>query len=118
MKTSLLAALLALGGCTQSDYFGNYHESSTVTYGMAGNSISSNTSGYWHESGITAPQGDVAIWNDRVNIHLNSNPPGNYHRPGGYRPGYGDEPCYVERQAYQNGRPVTILQPCHSSPYF
>ena len=118
MKTSLLAALLALGGCTQSDYFGDYHESSTVTYGMAGNSISSNTSGYWHESGITAPQGDVAIWNDRVNIHLNSNPPGNYHRPGGYRPGYGDEPCYVERQAYQNGRPVTILQPCHSSPYF
>ena len=96
MKTSFLAALLALGGCTQSDYFGDYHESSTVTYGMAGNSISSNTSGYWHESGITAPQGDVAIWNDRVNIHLNSNPPGNY----------------------QNGRPVTILQPCHSSPYF
>lgn len=118
MKPLFLVALLALGGCAQSDYFGDYHESSTVTYGMAGNSIRSDTSGYWHERGVSAPQGDVAIWNDSVNIHINSNPPSNYHRPGGYRRGYGDEPCYVERQVYQHGRPVTILQPCHSSPYF
>ena len=118
MKSLFLAALLALGGCAQSDYFGDYHESSTVTYGMAGNSIRSDTSGYWHERGVSAPQGDVAIWNDSVNIHINSNPPSNYYRPGGYRRGYGDEPCYVERQVYQHGRPVTILQPCHSSPYF
>ena len=67
MKPLFLAALLALGGCAQSDYFGDYHESSTVTYGMAGNSIRSDTSGYWHERGVSAPQGDVAIWNDSVN---------------------------------------------------
>ena len=47
MKPLFLAALLALDGCAQSDYFGDYHESSTVTYGMAGNSIRSDTSGYW-----------------------------------------------------------------------
>ena len=76
MKTLLLAVLLALGGCTQSDYFGDYYESRTVTYGMAGNRMQSDSSGYWHERGTTMPQGDVAIWNDDVNIHINSNPPG------------------------------------------
>ncbi len=118
MKPALITALLALGGCVQSDYYGNYQESSSVSYGMAGNSVRYDTSGSWHEHGVSAPQGDVAIWNDRVNIHINSNPPARYHRPGGYYPGYGDEPCYVERQVYQHGRPTTILQPCHSSPYF
>jgi len=83
MKTLLLAVLLALGGCTQSDYFGDYYESRTVTYGMAGNRMQSDSSGYWHERGTTMPQGDVAIWNDDVNIHINSNPPAR-HRPGGY----------------------------------
>ena len=116
MKTLLLAVLLALGGCTQSDYFGDYYESRTVTYGMAGNRMQSDSSGYWHERGTTMPQGDVAIWNDDVNIHINSNPPAR-HRPGGYA-GYRDRPCYIEREVYQNGRPTTLLQPCHSTPYY
>ncbi|MDO4642588.1 MAG: hypothetical protein Q4A74_01975 [Cardiobacteriaceae bacterium] len=102
--------LLILSGCTQSEYFGDYHESSTVTYGMAGNSIRQENSGYWHESGINTPQGDVAIWNDNVRIHINGNDP--YRRQG-----YRNEPCYIERNVYHHGQPTTILQPCSTSPY-
>ena len=110
MKPLFLAALLALGGCAQSDYFGDYHESSTVTYGMAGNTMRSENSGYWHESGMTMPQADVAIWNDNVRINIDSNPP----RRGRHRA----NPCYIERTVYQRGRPTTILQPCDQSPYY
>lgn len=107
----LLAALLALGGCTQSDYYGNYYDSSTVTYGMAGNTMRSENSGYWHESGMTTPQADVAIWNDNVRINIDSNPPRiSRHRRA--------NPCYIERTVYQRGRPMTILQPCDQSPYY
>ena len=110
-RLTLTALLVALGGCTQSDYYGNYHDSQTVTYGMAGNTIRSENSGYWHESGMTAPQADVAIWNDNVRINIDSNPPrtNRHHRAS---------PCYIERTVYRRGRPTTILQPCDQSPYY
>ena len=101
MKPLFLAALLALGGCAQSDYFGDYHESSTVTYGMAGHTMRSQNSGYWHESGMTTPQADFAIRKDNIRINNDSHS----QRVGRRRRA---NPRYYQRNVYQRGRPLII----------
>lgn len=74
MNVRLLPLILLLSACVQSEQYGSYSQSSTLSYG-SGQIITQQDQGQWQQSGYTPPQVNMHYHNGISHINVHTAPP-------------------------------------------